>query len=338
MVFIQDKDKKPFPKIFIEFFKLWLTKRSFPLHYFGRFLYRKEFTKPANYMDMKEFRSFINANKNNEPQFVHLLENKFMFSLFCKEHGLSTATNFSYNLKDTFFLDNKPIKVRSITDLKFFFSRVFKLNGIEELFLKSFNGYGGKEVFLLQKDRLDEKLIVIGNQLLNNCYVHQKVIKQHKNIGEIYPHSVNTIRIETYIDTQGNIHILGTLMRFGCGGKVIDNVSSGGFYVPIDKETGCLKEKGFRSMVFGGEQLKAHPDTNYIFENFKVPFFLEALDLVKKFTNCIPNRLIGWDIAITESGPLVLEGNNTPGITIGEIGNGGYVSHPLFSDMMSNLN
>lgn len=61
-------------------------------------------------------------------------------------------------------------------------------------------------------------------------------------------------------------------------------------------------------------------------------------ELCHSLSKYIPNRLKGWDIAITPQGPIVVEGNHTPYILMGEIGYGGYVKHPLYKEIMANAN
>ncbi|KKK41065.1 hypothetical protein LCGC14_2862780, partial [marine sediment metagenome] len=217
-----------------------------------------------------------------------------------------------------------------------FFEKVFDTSAHEKLFIKSLNGYGGKDVHLLSKSNLKKQLEPIAKRLLSHYFIHQTAIDQHPAINEIYPNSVNTLRLETYIANDGEIHILGTFMRFGSGGKVVDNVSSGGFFVPIDQQKGTLKEKATQGMIHGGKAFDQHPDTHFVFKDFEVPFFKEACDLARKLTQYIPNRLSGWDIAITLDGPVVVEGNNTPGITVGEVAYGGYVKHPLYKELIAN--
>lgn len=93
---------------------------------------------------------------------------------------------------------------------------------------------------------------MFGDTLLTGAFVHQEGVDQHPEINKIYPHSVNTVGIESYIDNSGKTNILGTFIRFGTNGKVVDNVSSGGFYVPVDPETGRLKATGIQGMISGG--------------------------------------------------------------------------------------
>jgi len=317
-----------------EFFGLWAIKKSFPIHYIGRFLYRKGYKNPYDYMDMKEYRSIIFSKKNNQEECVHILSNKLLFSLFCEKYRLPTPIMFSYNMNGSFFYNDDVLSISNVHALSEYFRNVLEASGRNKLFIKSFLGHGGSEVFLLTHSGLDVELKIIGTRILNGAFIHQECIVQHAEINEIYPHSVNTLRIETYIDSSGKVNLLGMFMRFGSDGKFLDNVSSGGFYVPVEPSTGRLTEKGLQGMVFGGNVLFRHPDTGFEFKDYKVPYFEEAQELCIKLAKYIPNRLAGWDIAFTSEGPIVVEGNQTPGITVGEIGYGGYVRHPLFNEMI----
>ncbi|WP_149276362.1 sugar-transfer associated ATP-grasp domain-containing protein [Pareuzebyella sediminis] len=333
-VFLKDKNKKPIPLIIREFFALWMHKKSFPIHYFGRFFYRKDHKDIYSIIDMKQYRQIVFSKKNNQDHYVHLLDNKLLFSMFCEQHGLSTPKLLGYNMGDRFFYEGKHRIFRFPQEIIEYFETIFKRSGVDRIFIKSFCGSGGKEVFLIDATHLGEKIEGMIDDLLRGAFIFQVGVTQHPEIAKVYSSSINTIRVGTFIDSTGEAHVLGCGIRFGTGGNVIDNVSSGGFYVPIDSATGVIGAKGIRAMIFGGDEFFMHPDTGVSFKGIKVPYFEEALKLCLKFANYIPNRLAGWDVAIQSEGPVVLEGNQTPGIFIGEVGYGGYVKHPLFKQML----
>jgi hypothetical protein len=63
-----------------------------------------------------------------------------------------------------------------------------------------------------------------------------------------------------------------------------------------------------------GNVYEKHPDTNTNIIGFKIPFFKEALEFAKKLAYITPQiKYTGWDICITEKGPVVIEGNPFPG-------------------------
>ena len=57
-----------------------------------------------------------------------------------------------------------------------------------------------------------------------------------------------------------------------------------------------------------------HPLTGFDFNSIKkIPYVPEAIEMVKKAALLIPDlRYIGWDVAITDNGPLIIEGNEFP--------------------------
>ena len=57
-----------------------------------------------------------------------------------------------------------------------------------------------------------------------------------------------------------------------------------------------------------------HPLTNTAIVGYKVPLFKEAIKLAEELSAIIPEMgVVGWDIAITPDGPVVVEGNEFPG-------------------------
>ena len=58
-----------------------------------------------------------------------------------------------------------------------------------------------------------------------------------------------------------------------------------------------------------------HPLTNEKIVGFKVPLFNEAVELVRKAALIVPDMAyVGWDVAIGEDKPILVEGNWFPGV------------------------
>ena len=64
----------------------------------------------------------------------------------------------------------------------------------------------------------------------------------------------------------------------------------------------------------GVELVEQHPDTGKNFSAVTIPFWAAALDLVVRAHGSVPafSRFVflGWDVAITASGPLLIEANS----------------------------
>ena len=65
------------------------------------------------------------------------------------------------------------------------------------------------------------------------------------------------------------------------------------------------------------QEFECHPVTGVRFDGFQIPCFEEAKELVLKASLESDKILVvGWDVAISEDGPVVIEGNRRPGLGI----------------------
>lgn len=315
---------------------LWIRQKEFPAHYITRFLYRKEFNNYRDFIPTKKYFKLIYSKKIQCDFFVSILNNKLLFSFFCTNHNVPIPLLTSYNCKNHFYLANQKYSANSILDLKTYFIKVFAENNCDSIFIKSISNKGGAGILFLQKDHLEVQIETYGNQILANSYIHQRRVVQHQLINDIYAESLNTIRFDVCADND-EITVLGAVMRFGAGGSVIDNRSKGGFFVSIDDKTGTLMKKGQKQMGYGGTELFNHPDTHFKFEGFQIPYYTEARKLAIEMSTLLPNKIVGWDIAITDQGPLIIEGNHDSNITMTELQYGGYLKHPIIKKYLKLL-
>lgn len=175
----------------------------------------------------------------------------------------------------------------------------------EIYFGKVICGSQGKEV---QKITSREELEKFTQKWHDNKFILQKAVQQHKELNAINSLAINTVRIVT-VSYGKTIKVLSASLR--CGSKTsgfVDNFSSGGGAILID-ENGCLAKYGLH---FNGTPkcTEHHPDTGFRFAGYKVPYYDEVVDLTKKAHTLLYGFCaIGWDIAITETGPIIIEGN-----------------------------
>ena len=137
--------------------------------------------------------------------------------------------------------------------------------------------------------------------------VEERVI-QHSKMAEMCPTSVNTIRIATLLGDKKQ-GIVYAFLRIG-NGKVMDNVDQGGMAARIDLESGTLLTVGADKH---GNTYTEHPMTHTPIIGFQIPYFKEACDMCLKAAQKVPQmRFVAWDVAITEKGPVFIEGNSFP--------------------------
>ncbi|MBR4152630.1 MAG: hypothetical protein IKT98_06675 [Selenomonadaceae bacterium] len=143
----------------------------------------------------------------------------------------------------------------------------------------------------------------------------EEVVKQHEAIAAFCPDTVNTIRVNTFLDTHNVVHILTPGGRFGRMGNVVDNFHGGGYSVMIDPDTGIIISDAINR---AHERAHKHPDSGKTFKGFQYPAWENLCETVTKMAKRIPQmRHIGWDLAINDKGEtVIIEANINPDVDV----------------------
>jgi hypothetical protein len=203
------------------------------------------------------------------------------------------------------------------------------LSNIGEVFLKpSVDSCSGNNCRLLQ---FHNGLCEIGGggvvkniqQILemygNDFMVSEKIICS-EDIRKIYPQSVNTFRVISYLWDNKVCHV-PALMRIGRGGSVVDNAHAGGIFIGVT-EDGTLKKNAFTEFH---EVFAKHPDSGIVFDGYKIHNFSKVLSAVETLHVRIPQvRVINWDFTINQENEAVLIEANIGGgsVWLSEMANG----------------
>lgn len=140
-------------------------------------------------------------------------------------------------------------------------------------------------------------------------YLLEEFVIQSKFMNDIFPKSVNTLRFVT-IRRNGKTVIVHRVIRIGNGNNVVDNFHNGGMYSIIN-EYGIVEKPAIDR---NGNIYSKHPITGHIIEGLVIENFEEIERFIIKASEVIPEvGYVGWDIAITDKGPIMIEGNNLPG-------------------------
>ncbi len=185
----------------------------------------------------------------------------------------------------------------------------------KKIIYKPISSSGGKgiEVFELNKDN---RKAVFSQLKEYPRGIIEGFVNQHPMMKKLSVNSVNTIRVvtvQTYNDIpgveKGKVHFLYAGIRMGCGDSYVDNLHSGGMMANVDIDTGVVVTP---AVDFNRNSYTHHPETGEKILGFKVPYFDEIKKLIVSAYGSLPGYY-GWDIAITENGPIVIEVNTAPG-------------------------
>ena len=138
--------------------------------------------------------------------------------------------------------------------------------------------------------------------------VVEEYLINHDKIREVYEPALNTMRMITIIGDDNEPHLFFAAQKFGVNGRFID---VHGIHAPIDLETGIVHFPFHSGNTDTDLIYTKHPDTGYDLTNYKVPMFHEAKEMILKAAMKVPEmRYVGWDVAVTNKGPKIVEGND----------------------------
>ena len=130
--------------------------------------------------------------------------------------------------------------------------------------------------------------------------------------------ALTTVRVLTCLDEEDRPEIIAAVLRMAVGNNHrVDNIHAGGIAAPIDLVTGKLGPASDLGMDAGLGWLDRHPDCGGWIRGRTVPRWSELCDLAKRAHKCFDDRIaVGWDIAPTEDGPIIVEGNSGPDVDL----------------------
>jgi len=137
-------------------------------------------------------------------------------------------------------------------------------------------------------------------------FVAEEIVHQCSEMAEFHPQSVNTVRMMT-ICHKDYVRIWNPFLRMGRGENYVDNANYGGIECIINPQTGVMED----ASDFEGNTYENHPDTGKQLRGTQIPRWDEAISLAVELAKLIPKiRYVGWDLALTNEGWVVIEGNH----------------------------
>ncbi len=179
----------------------------------------------------------------------------------------------------------------------------------DRMFIKPIDGTYGKGTEILScGEGVDNKALY--EKLRTQNVLAEEVIVQHPHLAAYNESSLNSLRVVTILDADDVPHIIrGATVRMGRKGKVADNFHHGGICAQIDIETGLISTTAIDRQ---GVRQVLHPDSGLPVVGFRIPCWERVCERVKQAALVCPEvRYVGWDVAVTADGGVVLvEGND----------------------------
>ena len=166
----------------------------------------------------------------------------------------------------------------------------------------------GRSVELVHLSKEGHSEEAFFSSLMNgHRYILEERVIQSDAMSALNPSSVNTVRCLTMYTRHG-VLTPWCFLKVGQGGSFVDNGGAGGILVGIDENTGILSSNGIDEL---GRRYVTHPDTGLTLKGYQLPEWERMLAICREMAFMEPNnKWIGWDMAHTDKGWVIIEGNS----------------------------
>lgn len=253
----------------------------------------------GNYINLtkKEKDTFVTAKSFyrviktlNDEDYIGVFENKLLFNKYFKEYIKRDFINLRTCTKEEYeeFINNHTI-----------------------VFAKNPLGEGGHGISRLDINLIENKEELYNRLIENKQYLLEEEIIQSDELNEINPNCVNSYRIITLVNNNKS-YVIANALRvnqdknnvIGCTNDLYFSFSEDGI---IDSNV----------IDDYGHIYTKHPLTGKDFNEVKIKDVKTAFEMCKKAALEIPEvKYVGWDVAFTNKGPVIVEGNEYPGYGI----------------------
>jgi hypothetical protein len=281
--------------------------------------YRYEFDRMSSTLKnnfLSKIEEIKYLSRLNERKYFILGRNKFVTNTLLERLSIPTTKQFLYY--DPAAARSNEVIVNNPDDAE----RIFRGLNINSCIYKFTEGYHGVGVEkIVEIDKSQSKMVLINatnkrntlDQILSKYpLLFEEVLTQTDQLAAPNPESVNALRALTCLYPNNRVEVVATFLKYGRKGNFINNSNQGGnIIVPINKETGEAfspwKFESFRNLI----PITHHPDSGVDLVNLKIDRWKDIIEEIKSFQAKFPFlKSIGWDIALTNNGPVVIEIND----------------------------
>lgn len=311
---------KPIRTIASECLSSWRKWREFPFSYFINYLWLET---SSDFSNVDEFvplvRHELERDRSVTIRSKAILSSKIYMSKLLRDWGIPQPTPIVYGENARLFcVDGNVIAGQS--DL----ARATMALSTGRIFAKFDVSYGGLGIQCYSRDGT-KYYCTDGNEFNYDSlrkmaetadFVCQEGLQQVPELNALVSDSINTLRIMTVFRTD-TVDVVAVVLRTGRKGSFVDNGTVGGLSCHVDIESWRTKGTAVLWNSHPYEFHDRHPDTGTIFDGIQLPFRDETLHLVRKLAARFPGcEVIGWDVSLTPSGPMIVEANWNPDVEL----------------------
>ena len=266
-----------------------------------------------NWEEQKKYLELLNPRK-----YYILARNKYLTHITLEALGIKAKSRLICYYNPESMGDNITVanSVRSVL-------QILKREGLKEFVVKTTESSHGDNVWVI-KDisygstedadllKFDNTSVRLSDLLKKEPLIFESLITQTEQMKSFNPSSVNTLRFMTTLYPDGEAQIIAVFLKIGRSGKCVDNAGSGGNVDSgINIENGEIINPTIFSACRDLTPIDVHPDSGVLLRGVKIENWekitKKVIDFQKKFPFV---KAAGWDIALTQTGPVIIEVND----------------------------
>ncbi len=272
-------------------------------------LFKKEF---LGLNEQRVYMDYLNPIK-----YYSLARNKYLAHKILEDAGIRTSALYCYYQPEARYSDCR----NNANDLCGVMS-ILKSQDVRSCVIKTTESSHGDNVWVVKDikyeendallTRFDDEVVSLSSFLGNEPLIFESIVQQTMQFASFNESSVNTVRFMTTLWPDGSAKTIAAFIKIGRSGRCVDNAGEGGNVdVCVDVETGELK---YAIQYDGWRRIKDidyHPDNGHQLNGVVIRNWQAIKEDVAHFQQAFPFcKAAGWDIAITEDGPVVIEVND----------------------------
>jgi hypothetical protein len=248
-----------------------------------------------------------------------ITEDKRLFERWCREHGLPTPPILAEFDRGALVPPGSclPLPGRHL------FSKPIDRYGGEGARRWNYLGRGawrGTDGAIYNRSTIMD---VLAAQSREGGVLLQACVDNDPAVAHLSSGALCTARIITIRPPEGEPELVCAVYRMAAGGQSTDNFSIAGIAASVDLRTGRLGAAVRSDPRLVVAPVAAHPDTGAIIEGTRLPWWPEAKALaLDAHAKLSAMACVGWDVALTASGPLLIEANWAPGARLAQAPSG----------------
>ena len=253
----------------------------------------------GNYINLteKEKDTFVTAKSFY--RVIHTLNN---YEYICIFHDKLIFNDFFREYLKRDFINLKKAKKEEYEEF---------LNKHLVVFAKDPLGECGHGVEKIKVNEIKDRDELYNKLIKNKQFLLEEEIVQSKELNEINPSVVNSFRVVTLVN-NGQSYVIANALRVNQDNTDVIGCTNDLYF--SFAEDGTINSNVIDDY---GNIYEKHPMTGKKFSEVKVPDVKEAFEMCKKAALEVQEvRYVGWDVAFSDKGPVIVEGNEYPGYGI----------------------